>query len=153
MDQNQHVYLYVKVWAEKINLSHVVVFGVTVILFWITYPRVRYPKENDWWWWFIFKQDFSTVCIEKWCYRLLLPSDDMIWTDIADRVWHHKKHISLNLKTRQTLHTASSCIWRVKNNQEYIVIFYIKKSKLGLFPTLKYANANFSVLKSELLLV
>ena len=107
MDQNQHVYLCVKVWAEKINLSHVVVFGVTVILFWITYPRVRYPKENDWWWWFIFKQDFSTMCIEKWCYRLLLPSDDMIWTDIADRVWHHKKHISLNLKTRQTLWTVS----------------------------------------------
>ena len=121
MDQNQHVYLYVKVWAEKINLSYVVVFGVTVILFWITYPRVRYPKENDWWWWFIFKQDFSTVCIEKWCYRLLLPSDDMIWTDIADRVWHHKKHISLNLKTRQTLWTVSVCpIMETNESNMYI---------------------------------
>ena len=121
MDQNQHVYLYVKVWAEKINFSHVVVFGVTVILFWITYPRVRYPKENDSWWWFIFKQDFSTVCIEKWCYRLLLPSDDMIWTDIADRVWHHKKHISLNLKTRQTLWTVSVCsIMETNESNMYI---------------------------------
>ena len=61
------------------------------------------------------------MCIEKWCYRLLLPSDDMIWTDIADRVWHHKKHISLNLKTRQTLWTVSVCpIMETNESNMYI---------------------------------